>query len=161
VAATELAAGHAAGERAAKNTAVRAAGEIIGKLGSLVLLAVLARKVGDARLGIFVFGLAWTEVAMTPVGLGIDQYLMRQVASTIVVQRLLAAMLGLAVLLAGFGVVAVAITYSLGALVRLAMSMPLLRTRLAWPRMIWPPDVRREIRPSRCDCWLRLWSCSA
>ena len=81
MAATELAAGHAAGERAAKNTAVRAAGEIIGKLGSLVLLAVLARKVGDARLGIFVFGLAWTEVAMTPVGLGIDQYLMRQVAA--------------------------------------------------------------------------------
>lgn len=102
-------------------------------------------------------------------GLGIDQYLTRQVAagrgelvaSTIVVQRLLAAVLGLAVLLAGFGVVAVTITYSLGALVRLAMSMPLLRTRLAWPRMIRPPDVRREIRPSRCDCWLRLWSCSA
>jgi len=220
-AAGHLAAGHAAGERAAKNTAVRATGEIVGKLGSLVLLAVLARKVGDARLGVFVFGLAWAEVAMTPVGLGIDQYLMRQVAadrdrvdayfwnamslklqrgvpivvgsivvvhllgypheteltvsiltvgllfdtmarspanlfqafergelvaSTIVVQRLLAAMLGLAALLAGFGVVAVATTYSFGALVRFAMSMQLLRTRLGWPRMIRPRDVRREIR---------------
>lgn len=219
--ASHLAAGHAAGERAARNTAVRAAGEIIGKLGSLVLLAVLARKVGDARLGVFVFGLAWAEVAMTPVGLGIDQYLMRQVAadhsrvdayfwnamslklqrgvpivagsiavvylldyshetaltvsiltvgllfdtmarspanlfvafergelfaSTIVVQRMLAAVLGLAVLFAGFGVVAVSITFSLGALVRFAMSMQLLGTRLGWPRMIRPSDVRREIR---------------
>lgn len=214
-------AAHAAGERAAKNTAVRAVGEIIGKLGSLVLLAVLARKVGDERLGIFVFALAWGEVAMTPVGLGIDQYLLRAiaadrsrldsfflnairlklyrgipvtigsillvhlldygreteltvsiitvgllfdtmartpmnvfnafergelVASTIVVQRVLAAVLGLAVLFAGFGVVAVAVTYSLGAVVRLAMSLDLLRRRLRWPAMVTPHDARREIR---------------
>ncbi len=220
-AASHQAAGHAAGERAAKNTTVRAAGEIVGKLGSLVLLAVLARAVGDARLGIFVFGLAWAEVTVTPVGLGIDQYLLRRVAAdrshgaayfwnamylkilrgipivigsivvvhlldypteteltvsvltlgllfdtmartpsnffeafernelvatTIVVQRLLAATLGLAVLLAGFGVVAVAITFSIGAVVRFAMSMLLLRTRLGWPEVIIPGDTRREIR---------------
>ena len=182
---------------------------------------MLARAVGDARLGIFVFGLAWAEVTMTPVGLGIDRYLLRQVAAdrgrvdayfwnamtmklvrgvplvigsivvihlldysnetdltvsvlllgllfdtmarspanlfeafernelvaaTIVVQRMLAATLGLAVLLAGFGVVAVAITYSIGALARFALSMQLLRTRLGWPRMIRPADARREIR---------------
>lgn len=213
--------GHAAGERAAKNTAVRASAEIVGKLGSLVLFAVLAREVGDARLGIFVFGLAWAEVAMTPVGLGIDQYLLRTVAGDrsrveshfwnavalkllrgipvvigsavlvrlldypteteltvsiltlgllfdtmarspvkvfeaferneltaagIVVQRLLAAALGLAVLVAGFGVVAVSITYSLGGVVRFALSMHLLRTRLIWPRMAFPKPERTEIR---------------
>src|SRR5918998_5723981 len=71
----------AAGERAAKNTAVRAAGEIIGKLGSLVLFAVLAREVGQSELGVFVFALGWAEVALTPVGLGIDQYLLKQVAA--------------------------------------------------------------------------------
>jgi O-antigen/teichoic acid export membrane protein len=214
-------AGREAGERAAKNTAVRAAGEIVGKLGSLVLFGVLARKVGDDRLGIFVFALAWAEVAMTPVGLGIDQYLLRRVAADrasldsyfwnamylkvlrgvpivigsillvhlldysheteltvsiitagllfdtmartpmnvfnsfergelvavgIVAQRTVAAVLGLAVLFAGFGVVAVAITYSLGAVVRFALSMSLLRTRLRWPSWVRPADVRLEIR---------------
>jgi O-antigen/teichoic acid export membrane protein len=214
-------AGREAGERAAKNTAVRAVGEIIGKFGSLVLFGVLARKVGDARLGVFVFALAWGEVAMTPVGLGIDQYVLRRVAADrdsldsyfwnamtlkltrglpvvlgsivlvhllgysreteltvsiitagllfdtmartpmnvfnsfergelvalgIVAQRTVAALLGLAVLFAGFGVVAVAITYSLGAVVRFALSMSLLRSRLRWPRWVRPADVRLEIR---------------
>ena len=210
-----------AGERAAKNTAVRAAGEIIGKLGSLVLFAVLARQVGDARLGIFVFALAWAEVAMVPVGLGIDQFLLRQVAAdrtrldsffwnavylklvrgipvvagsialvflldygsetrqtvaiitvailfetlertllntfnafergelvalTIVTQRLVTAALGLALLFAGFGVVAVALAYLAGATIRLAMSIYLLSRRLRWPERVMPRDVRREIR---------------
>lgn len=217
----ERSAAHEASERAAKNTAVRAAGEIIGKLGSLVLLAVMARKVGDEDLGIFVFALAWGEVAMTPVGLGIDHFLLRQVAadrsrldsyfwnalrlklyrgvpvtiasivlvyaldygrdteltvsiltvgllfdtmartlqnvfnafergelvaSPIVAQRILAAALGVALLLAGFGVVEVAIAYSAGALVRLLLSLDLLRRRLRWPAMVAPEDVRREIR---------------
>jgi O-antigen/teichoic acid export membrane protein len=211
----------AAGERAAKNTAVRAAGEIVGKLGSLVLFAMLARKVGDARLGIFVFALAWGEVAMTPVGLGIDQYITRQIASDrsrldayfanavylklwrgipvvvasialvyvldygsetrqtvaiitvavffetlartlvgvfnafergeliaygIVAQRFGTAALGLALLLAGYGVVAVACAYAVGAVIRLALSLELLRRRLHWPRMVMPADVRRNIR---------------
>ena len=217
----ERSAAHEAGERAAKNTAVRAAGEIIGKLGSLVLLAVMARKLGDERLGIFVFALAWAEVAMTPVGLGIDQYLLRQVAAdrtrldgffwnairlklyrgipvtiasivlvhvldygrdtqltvsiitvgllldtmartmqsvfnafergelvarAIVAQRIVAAALGVALLLAGFGVVEVAIAFSFGALVRLLLSLELLRRRLRWPALAAPEDVRREIR---------------
>jgi O-antigen/teichoic acid export membrane protein len=217
----ERSAAHEASERAAKNTAVRAAGEIIGKIGSLVLLSIMARQVGDERLGVFVFALAWGEVAMTPVGLGIDQFLLRQVAadrsrldsyfwnairlklyrgipvtigsialvyaldypreteltvaiitvgllldtmartmqnvfnafergelaaSPIVAQRLVAAALGVALLLAGYGVVEVAIAYSLGALVRLLLSLDLMRRRLVWPAMIAPVDVRREIR---------------
>src|SRR3954452_20449447 len=210
-----------AGEGAAKNTAVRAAGEIVGKLGSLVLFAVLARQVGDARLGIFVFALAWAEVAMTPVGLGIDQFLLRQVAAdrekldsffwnaiylkllrgspvvvgsivvvhvldypsetrqtvaiitvallfetlertllntfnafergelvayTIVSQRLTTAVLGLGLLFAGYGVVAVALAYLLGAAIRLLMSVFLLYRRLRAPTRTMPADVRLEIR---------------
>ena len=69
----------AAGARAAKNTAVRAAGEIIGKVGSFVLFAVLARETGPVGVGIYVFALSWGEVAMTPVGLGIDRYMLRRV----------------------------------------------------------------------------------
>ena len=200
---------------------MRAVGEIVGKLGSLVLIAVLARKVGDDGLGVFVFALAWGEVAMTPVGLGIDRYVLRQVAAdksnldahfwnaiylktlrgvplvggsialvylldypgttelavsiitagllfdtmartptsvfeaferaelvaaAIVAQRTIAAVLGLAVLFAGFGVVAVAVTFSLGALVRLVLAMALMRRRLRWPRWIRPAGTRLEIR---------------
>jgi stage V sporulation protein B len=69
-----------AGERALANTAVRAAGEIVGKLAALVLFAVLARQVGPSDLGDFVFAVAWTQIAMTPVGLGVDRYLLRKVA---------------------------------------------------------------------------------
>src|SRR5829696_2980246 len=212
---------HEAGERAARNTAVRAVGEIIGKLGSLVLFAVLARQVGSAELGVFVFALGWAEVALTPVGLGIDQYLLKQVAAdrarkgpylwnalylkllravpvvigsvvvvylldfsaetratvivltigllfdtmartpanvfiaferselvaiAIVVQRMLAAAAGLALLFAGYGVVAVAIAFSAGGVIRFALSMALVRSRLGWPPVEAPPEARRDLR---------------
>ncbi len=60
---------------------VRALGEIVGKLASLVVFALLARKVGAAHLGNYVFALVWGEVSMVPVGLGIDRYLLRSVAA--------------------------------------------------------------------------------
>jgi O-antigen/teichoic acid export membrane protein len=62
------------------NTALRAAGEIIGKLASLLLFAVLAREVGPSDLGSFVFAFAWSQIATTPVGLGVDRYLLRRIA---------------------------------------------------------------------------------
>ena len=68
------------------------------------------------------------------------------VAWAIVAQRIVAATLGVALLLAGFGVVLVAIAFALGALVRLLLSLELLRRRLHWPAMVAPEDVRREIR---------------
>jgi O-antigen/teichoic acid export membrane protein len=72
--------GHRAGERAAKNTAVRAAGEVAGKVATFALFAVLARSVGQDGVGAFVFALAFLQIAMVPVGLGTDGYLLRQVA---------------------------------------------------------------------------------
>jgi O-antigen/teichoic acid export membrane protein len=69
-----------AAERAAKNTVVRLVGEVVGKLASFVLFAALARAAGEAGLGIFVFAFAFAQIATTPVGLGFDRYMLRQVA---------------------------------------------------------------------------------
>ena len=50
-----------AGRRAAKNTIVRALGEIVGKGASLVLFAVLAREVGDDGVGAYVLAFAFVH----------------------------------------------------------------------------------------------------
>ena len=190
-----------AGARAARNTAVRAIAEVAGKLASLVLFAALARAVGQSHLGVFVFAFAWVQIATTPIALGVDRYLLRQVARDrsrtdelvnvlalklalalpivalsfaalallgyggearaavyvltpgllmdslartlysvfnahergdllslcLVVQRIGAAALGLGVLAAGYGVVAVAGTYTAGTALGLALAAVLLR----------------------------------
>ena len=209
-----------AGERAVKNTLFRAVGEIGGKLASLVLFAVLARKVSTGSLGTFVFALAWGEVAMTPVGLGIDRYMLRRVAKdrsmvdrmffnalalklsrgvpilassmglvlllgydeeraltvvlitagmlletlarthmsvfnalergdlvaiTIVAQRFVAALLGLAALVAGMGLIAVAAAFAIGGALRLALAALLLHRRIGTPVRAFPPTERREL----------------
>jgi O-antigen/teichoic acid export membrane protein len=211
----------AAGARAAKNTAVRAAGEIVGKLGSLVLFAFLAREVGAAGVGVYVFAFAWAEVAMAPVGLGIDRYMLRRIAGdkstldlffwnalylkvargvplallsialvlalqlgsekawsvaiilvgvlletfartyistfnafergelaagAITTQRIVAAALGLAALAAGYGVVGVAVAFTTGAAVQLALAHTLLVMKVRRPAGVLPRDARLELR---------------
>jgi O-antigen/teichoic acid export membrane protein len=69
-----------AADRAAANVTLRATAEIVTKLSSLALLFVLARKVGPHGLGVYVFALAWAELANLPVDMGFDRYLIRQVA---------------------------------------------------------------------------------
>ena len=210
-----------AGARAAKNTAVRAAGEIVGKLGSLVLFAFLARETGAAGVGVYVFALAWGEVAMAPVGLGIDRYMLRRVAgdkstldgffwnalylkvargvpvvvasfalvlafgfdsdkawtvsiivfgvlldsfsrtfiytfnafergelvaAVITTGRVLAAALGLAALAGGYGVVAVAIGYTAGTAVQLALGFLLMFSKISRPAARLPREPRLELR---------------
>jgi len=71
---------HRAGERAVRNTTVRAAGEVVGKLSTFLLFAVLAREVGQEGLGSFVFAFAFLGVALIPVALGCDTYMLREVA---------------------------------------------------------------------------------
>ena len=219
-AAGDASASHRAGERALWNTALRAGGEIGGKLASLVLFAVLAREVSTAALGTFVFALAWSEVAMTPVGLGIDRYLLRRVAkeralvdsmffnalalkvargvpvlgltvlgvyllgyeeeralavcvvtlgmlldtlarthmsvfnayergdlvaTTILVQRWSTAIVGVAVLLAGWGLVAACAAFALGGLLRLVTSFVLLARAEGMPAYTFPRETRREL----------------
>lgn len=210
-----------AGERALKTTIIRSLGEIIGKLASLAVFALLARKLGAVHLGTYVFALVWGEVSMVPVGLGIDRYLLRRVAAdhstldgfffnalalkvargvpivvlsvgvvfvlgfdgerqaavclltagmfaetlartpastfnafergdllaaTVVVQRFSAAALGVAALVAGYGVVAVSFAYLVGALVRFGFSMRLLERRIRSPARALPHGPRRELR---------------
>ena len=205
-----LSAAERAGERAAKNTTVRAAGEIVGKLATFVLFAVLARAVGPADVGIYVFAFAFLQIAMVPIALGSDSYLLRQVAknrasiddlftnvlalklalavpvltaalllvsllgydmearatvyvltagllfdllaksfhsvfnaversdlltATVVAQRVVAALLGIAVLAAGYGVVVVSATYTLGAAVHLGLAVFLMQRSLGLPRV--------------------------
>ncbi len=80
VSALPSSAGRRAGERAARNTTVRAAAEIAGKLATFVLFAGLTRAVGQEGVGSYVIALAFMQVATLPIGVGTDQYLLRQVA---------------------------------------------------------------------------------
>ena len=66
--------------RAGRNTAVRAAADLIGKFASLALIFALARATGPEGLGVYVFAFAWAELALTPVAMGFDRYLVRRVA---------------------------------------------------------------------------------
>jgi len=71
---------HRAARRAVRNTTTRAAGEIVGKLATLVLFGVIARELGEQGMGVLVFAFAWLGIATAPVGLGMDPYLLREVA---------------------------------------------------------------------------------
>jgi len=73
-------AGDRAGRRALRNTGVRAAGEVVGKLATFLLFAVLAREVGQTGVGAFVFAFAFLGLCMVPIALGCDSYMLREVA---------------------------------------------------------------------------------
>jgi O-antigen/teichoic acid export membrane protein/peptidoglycan/xylan/chitin deacetylase (PgdA/CDA1 family) len=66
--------------RAARNTAARAAGELLAKLASLGFYAVLARKLDQSGVGVFVFALAWAEISMLLASLGLDRALVLWIA---------------------------------------------------------------------------------
>jgi O-antigen/teichoic acid export membrane protein len=217
---------HEAGRRAARNTSARAAAELVGKLAAFVLFAVLARKVGSHGLGAFVVAFAFLQIALVPVDLGYDRWLIRHVsvdrdaagvlgsrvlaiklatavplallvpalvtlfgygaqaracvyalfagmlfdsfgrtvfailtayersdllALALVAQRLATAVLGLAALLAGYGVVTVAGAYSVGAAVGLLVALLLLSRvaplHLTRPRAREWPALMRESAP--------------
>ncbi len=216
---TQDATAEGVGKRAGKNTLVRAVGEIVGKLASLVLFGALARAVGPAEVGIFVFAFAYLQIVTMPVGLGLDRLLVRRVARdrsrlgeltdvltvkvvvgvpvavlgvliihllgydattraavallapgllidsfarsvfsiftaveqsgllsiSVVVQRVLAAALGLVALAAGLGVVAVAGTYTLGAAVGLLLAVILAARRVGLPRVATSRRSRRRL----------------
>ncbi|HKP89334.1 MAG TPA: oligosaccharide flippase family protein, partial [Thermoleophilaceae bacterium] len=192
-------------ERAARNTALRAVGELLAKLASLAFYAVLARELDQSGVGVFVFALAWAEISMLLASLGLDRALVLWIArdraraaslfadaaaikallavpialvsfglvnvlaigstsratiyvltlgalfdaltrvvvgvftalehagltATItIVQRFLAAALGIGALVAGGGVVAAATTYAIAAGVGFALAVVLMRRRL-------------------------------
>lgn len=211
----ELTKEEAVGERVASNAIVRAAGEVVGKLASLVLFAALGRTLGEDGLGVFVFALSFGIIVLIPIDLGFDRNLLREAAVdrsrlgvltgtvlslklaltvpavgvavvvvalsgmapdtgmvvlilllgllieslgrtaahvfmalersvaltvAVVVQRVLAAALGIVALAAGMGVDAVAWAYVVGALAGLVVSVVLLRPHfpLAQVRIVRP-----------------------
>jgi O-antigen/teichoic acid export membrane protein len=68
------------GSSTARNVGVRAAAEVVGKLASLVLFAAVARKLGVESLGVFVLAFSVVQIAFVAIDLGLDRYLLREVA---------------------------------------------------------------------------------
>ncbi len=66
--------------RVARNAAVRMAGEIIAKLGSLAFFVTMARELGSHGFGEFQFALALTGALVFIAGFGTDELLAREVA---------------------------------------------------------------------------------
>jgi len=97
-----------AATRVARNTALRASAEVVGKLASVVLFAFIARKLGASTLGDFVFALAVVQIVWAVAGFGLDRMALRDIAKDhSAVDRLFADMNGikLAVGLLGTGLV--------------------------------------------------------
>jgi O-antigen/teichoic acid export membrane protein len=211
---------HAIGTRAASNTVWRATGELLGKLATLAVYAVLAREGGESEVGVLVLALAFCQIATMPVDVGIDRVFLREVvanpseyprrfaevlgvklalaapmivvalavslayddvvrnsiaillfaflleslmrtlhfafvafersdllARCVVLQRLIAAVLGIGAIAAGFGVVGVAAGYALGVVAGLAWSVVLLREQIGAPH--WRPTIQGWRRRAR------------
>jgi len=66
--------------RVARNTFVRGVGEIVGKLATIALFIVMARKLGPEDFGVITFALALSGALLTIVGFGADLVLTREVA---------------------------------------------------------------------------------
>ncbi|MCW2967033.1 MAG: hypothetical protein JWM71_805 [Solirubrobacteraceae bacterium] len=67
--------------RGAVNSAVIAVGEITGKLASLALIAVLARKGGATAVGVWIYALSVCQITTMMVDFGMDRWILRQIAA--------------------------------------------------------------------------------
>jgi O-antigen/teichoic acid export membrane protein/peptidoglycan/xylan/chitin deacetylase (PgdA/CDA1 family) len=104
---------HAAGRRAITNTALRAVGELSGKLGTFVLFAVLARQLGQDAVGTFVVAFAYVQVVTIMIDLGFDRVVIRRVAVDLAAMpRLIADIVGFKLL---FAIPVTALSWALAA----------------------------------------------
>ncbi len=69
-----------ASQRIAVGTLARSIGEVIGKLASLVIYVAIARELGDALFGDFIFGMSLSLTLLMLAGLGMQELLAREVA---------------------------------------------------------------------------------
>lgn len=67
--------------RVARNTALRAAAEILGKLASLALAVVLFRRLGPEASAQFGFALVVSQVYWPIAGFGLDRLMLREIAA--------------------------------------------------------------------------------
>lgn len=72
--------GAASARRIARNAAVRAAGEVIGKAASLAFFVAMARELGRDGFGDFMFALSLSSVFMIAAGFGTEDLISREVA---------------------------------------------------------------------------------
>ena len=70
----------ASARRIARNTVVRSVGEIIGKIATLAMFVVMARKLGPVGFGEITFAVALTGQLLYIFGFGVDMILTREVA---------------------------------------------------------------------------------
>lgn len=213
-----------AGHRAARNTVVLMAAEIVGRLAWFAVFAGLGRAQGEAEVGVFVFAAAFVQIGILGLDLGLDRYLIKTVAKewgerhkltsdvvslklvialpltlgllglstllgyegttrttilvlsfaficeslgrtvfslliaresggpiaiTAIVQRLLAAALGILLLILGYGVVAVALAYAFGAVIGLVLGTILMARTIGVPR--WTPSRSRWAAHSKAS----------
>lgn len=68
-------------QRVARNTALRAAAEILGKLASLALAVVLFRELGEEAFAQFGFALVVSQVYWPIAGFGLDRLMLREIAA--------------------------------------------------------------------------------
>lgn len=66
--------------RMAANSAIRAFGEVVGKLASVAFYVAIARELGDELFGDFMFGLSISTVLLSLAGLGTSELILREVA---------------------------------------------------------------------------------
>ena len=71
---------HAPARRIARNAVVRAGGEAVGKVASLAFFVVMARELGRAGFGDFMFAFSLGTVLMLASGLGTEELIAREVA---------------------------------------------------------------------------------
>jgi O-antigen/teichoic acid export membrane protein len=69
-----------ASQRIAVGTLARSIGEVVAKLASLVLYIAIARELGQAQFGDFIFGISLSTVLMISAGLGMQELIAREVA---------------------------------------------------------------------------------
>jgi O-antigen/teichoic acid export membrane protein len=70
----------ATSRKIATATLIRAFGEIVAKSASVVLFIAIARELGQAGFGDFIFGLSLSSVLFTAAGFGTDELVAREVA---------------------------------------------------------------------------------
>lgn len=66
--------------RVARNTALRAAAEIIGKFATLILTVVMADRLGAGAVGDFAVALAVSQLYWPIAGFGLDRLMLREIA---------------------------------------------------------------------------------
>jgi len=71
---------HGPARRIARNAALRAGGEVVGKLASLAFFVAMARKLGQDGFGDFVFALSLSTVLVLASGFGTEELVAREVA---------------------------------------------------------------------------------